>query len=145
MPVIIWKYIEGFTGYKISNRGSVMNVRTKRILKPYINNGYYTVRLNKNKDEFVKSVHRLVAKTFIKNPNNLPVVDHINNDRLNNRLENLRWVTQRDNSKFYQDNYRSKRVILQYDKKNNFIRKWNCVNEIITTNPEYKKRLFITF
>ena len=65
-------------------------------LNPFLGkNGYYSVTLEKRKR---KSIHRLLCEVFIDNPDNLPCVDHINRNRLDNRLENLRWVSYRDNS-----------------------------------------------
>lgn len=53
--------------------------------------------------------------TFLPNPKNLPVVDHINNNKLNNKVNNLRWVTQKKNCQAYCDNFRTYRKILQFN------------------------------
>lgn len=67
-----------------------------RMLKPYIHTtGYWRVALGRNNQHYV---HRLVAKAFLPNPENLPQVDHIDGDRLNASVENLRWVTSRQNA-----------------------------------------------
>jgi len=95
----IWKDIEGFEGlYQASNFIKVMNVRTGMILTPSFDKttGYYRVILYKNsKQKHRYLLHRLIAQTFIPNPDNLPTVDHINRIRTDNRIENLRWADYR--------------------------------------------------
>ena len=74
----------------------IRNKRTGKILKESLNGGgYYQVRLN----GVLNSKHRLVAKQFIPNPNNYPCVDHINHQRIDNHISNLRWVSLSDNNK----------------------------------------------
>lgn len=94
---MLWKDIVGYEGmYMVSDDGQIMNVR-KHILKPVILNGYN--RINCHKDGILKSylVHRLVAEAFIENPDNKEFVDHINGNRQDNRVENLRWATAQEN------------------------------------------------
>ena len=117
----IWKDIEGYEGlYKVSNMGRVKScprITTESgfcckflvggILKyKYNDNGYPYVILtgigqyekdNKHKKEKKFLVHRLVAKAFLQNPDNKPYVDHINCDITDARVDNLRWVTHREN------------------------------------------------
>ena len=74
----------------------IRNKRTGKILKESINGvGYYQVRLN----GMTYYKHRLIAKQFILNPNNYPCVDHINHQRIDNHISNLRWCSISDNSK----------------------------------------------
>ena len=94
----IWKDIEGYEGlYQVSNFGrikSLYNYRGKNnILVPHIKRGYYQIGLRKNTKRKWFSIHRLVAETFIENPNNLPCVNHIDENKLNNKVENLEWCT----------------------------------------------------
>jgi aspartate carbamoyltransferase regulatory subunit len=96
----IWKDINEYEGvYKISSYGNVWskNKNSNMKLKPS-RNGYISVSLWKNNQRRVTSIHRLVAEHFIDNINNLPVVDHIDNNRSNNSVSNLRWSTHSDNS-----------------------------------------------
>lgn len=80
--------------YLISTLGKIKNSSTNRILKVYKQkDGYVRVKLYKNGKSKVFSVHRLIASHFISNPNNYPTVDHIDNDRSNNKLSNLRWAS----------------------------------------------------
>lgn len=95
-----WKQIKDFPDYYVSNKGVIKSKR--KILKPVkqINKRkgeYYYVTLFKNKKPKVCSIARIVAKTFIPNPDNKPNVDHINRNTKNNSVENLRWVTQSEN------------------------------------------------
>ena len=90
-----FKTIKGYENYSISNIGNVKNNKTNRILKPYFQDEYKRITLNDNKHF---KVHRLVALAFIPNPNNKSDVDHINNNRSDNRVENLRWSSHKENS-----------------------------------------------
>ena len=89
----IFKSIKGFEGlYEISNKGNVKNLITNKILKLSLRaNGYYYINLHKNKKLYNKRVNRLVAETFIPNPNNLSCVNHKNEIKTDNRVENLEW------------------------------------------------------
>lgn len=94
----IWKKIDGYENYSVSKDGDVRNDKTERILKPHHNKaGYQSINLYKNGKVKHFQVHRLVAETFIPNPDDLPCIDHINTIRDDNRVENLRWVTYKEN------------------------------------------------
>ncbi len=89
--------IKGHENYAISEKGNVYNLKTKRKLIPsmtgFLHRPYYGLILN---GKCVK-IHTLIGKTFIENPNNSPCIDHINGNSLDNSIENLRWVTYRQN------------------------------------------------
>ena len=92
-----WRSIDGYINYQVSNIGRVRNSKTGRILTPQINRGgYYQVGLYcDSKNKLLRSVHRLVANEFLEKPDNLDyyVVDHIDRDKNNNKVYNLRYTT----------------------------------------------------
>ena len=101
----IWKPIKDFEGYyEVSNIGRVRSLNYKRTGKEKIlkniedYKGYLEVVLTKNGKRKQFKVHRLVAEAFIPNPENKPCIDHINTIKSDNRVENLRWVTYKENS-----------------------------------------------
>ena len=96
----MWKDIENFEGlYKINEDGDILNCRTNQLLSPYITNkGYKVIDLSKENKKHKFLVHRLVAMTFIPNPNNFPVVLHKDNVKLNTNVNNLSWGTYSENN-----------------------------------------------
>lgn len=99
------KPIQGYeTIYAITAKGGVVNILTGKLLKPVVVNGYARVSLYKNGKAKIHRVHRLVAMAYIPNPDNLPEVDHIDEDKLNNHVSNLRWCTNQTNCNWYQNN-----------------------------------------
>jgi hypothetical protein len=94
-----YKIISGFENYSVSNFGNVMNNQTSKVLKGRPDkDGYLQVSLYKDSKPHMKIVHRLVAQAFIPNPNNKPCVDHIDNNKQNNNVNNLRWATVQENT-----------------------------------------------
>ena len=85
--------------YIIHPDGRVENKKTGKILKPRLNkDGYFYVNLSKNGFGTIFRIHKLIARHYTPNPDNLPVVDHIDFDRTNNEITNLRWVSYRESS-----------------------------------------------
>ena len=109
----IWKDIEGYEGiYQISNYGRVKSLErwvkigdNKRIIKSGIrtikinNSGYNIISLFKDGKEKTCLIHRLVAEAFIPNPENLPEINHKDENKTNNRVDNLEWCTHEYNTK----------------------------------------------
>ena len=100
--------IKDYENYEVRPNGEVVNVKTGKILKPRKrNDGYLTVHLCKNGRYKHFYIHRSVAEAFIPNPENLPCVNHRDEDKTNNTVENLEWCFYE-----YNDNYgtRNERV-----------------------------------
>ena len=139
----IWKDIEGYEGYyRVSNTGKILSVKTGKLRATSVNNsGYELTHLYKDTVDTSCTIHRLVAKAFVPNPNNLPEVNHINEDKLDNRAENLEWCDRRYNQ-VYSGNIekwtkaggqggkmkRSKRVY-QFTLEGDFIKEWFSARE----------------
>lgn len=155
----VWKDIDGYLGlYQVSNLGRVKSLdryinngkclvfKKGQILKIKEYKGYCYIKLSKHHKYNQYLVHRLVAQAFIPNPENKPCIDHINTNRTDNRVENLRWVTQKENvnnpisiSKMKKNHHLKNRFgklhpsskpIIQFTKDGEFIRKWDCIKDV---------------
>ena len=91
--------VVGYEGlYQINKNGDVWSCRSNRFLKhSQMTNGYLQVHFCVNNNHQMCSIHRLLGIHFIPNPNNLPEIDHIDRNILNNNLENLRWISRSNN------------------------------------------------
>lgn len=153
----IWKEIEGYEGkYQVSNTGEVKSLnyrgggKTKLLKQIPDKDGYKTIQLCKNGKIKSYKVHRLVAIAFIPNPDNLPIVNHKDEDPSNNNVNNLEWCTQKYNVNYgtgikrNSENHKGEKhpfygkkgkdapgskPILMYDKEGNFIRKFDCISD----------------
>ncbi len=109
----IWKDIVGFEGkYRISNTGKVLSLHycgrdEVRELTPKISNkGYAWVQLEKgNRTHACRLIHRLVAEAFIENPNNEPIINHKDENPLNNNVDNLEWCDYAYNNRYYRERH----------------------------------------
>jgi hypothetical protein len=132
-----WKDIPDYEGlYQVSDLGRVKSLERRVftlnkncIYKPIIiksfvtKRGYFEVRLCTNNTSKAKKIHRLLAESFIPNPNQKPQVNHIDANRLNNKISNLEWVNNRENSchRVKNSHFTSKYVGVSYFKRDN---KW---------------------
>ena len=139
----IWKDIKGYEGkYQISNYGNVKSLINNIILKP-LNGEYLRVILYKNKIAKTFYIHRLVGQNFISNSNNYKYINHKDENKHNNRVENLEWCTFKENMNYGTKQNRESKIktkyhIAQYDNDNNLIKIWFNLREI-TLNTNYKK------
>lgn len=111
----MWKKIKRNNNYSINENGEVRNDNTGQIKQPFINkkNNYLTVDLYKNNKSEKVPIHRLVAEAFIENPDNKLTVDHIDGNRQNNSVSNLRWATySENNSRFETYGVRSEVIVV---------------------------------
>ena len=153
----IWKDIPGYEGlYQASSLGRIKSCqkvlryrngkivhRNERMMVLTKGFGQYlTVGLSKNDVKKLYNVHYLIAITFIDNPNNLPCLNHKDEDKFNNSVENLEWCSYSYNTK-YNNNMRKKidtrnsnnsrgceKQVYQYDLQGNFIKKWDSLKSI---------------
>ena len=141
----IFKDIKDLEGlYQVSNLGNILSLNYYRSGKPKLlktsktKNGYLLVNLYKNRKRKSYKVHQLVAEHFIPNPDNLPEINHIDEDKTNNRVDNLEWKSHKDNCnhgtrnerivKANTNGKRSKKV-LQFTLDGVFIREWPSISE----------------
>lgn len=132
----VWKDIDGYPNYQASNLGRVKSLNYKKtgvekILKGYKNrNGYLRVNLSKKGKSKLYYIHRLVAQAFISNPNNWSQINHIDEDKTNNKVDNLEFCTAEYNINYGTRTERTQKPILQFSKEGEFIRKWDSIVDI---------------
>ena len=95
----IWKRIDGYANYEVSNFGRVCNATTERMLKANLGgSGYLNVGLSKNVKSKTHNIHKLVAHEWLDNPDSKRRVDHTDGNKTNNHCENLKYATHLENS-----------------------------------------------
>ena len=144
----IWKKIENYDNYYISNRGNVLNIYEKaikrnskekgiafKILKPIKDtNGYYCVSLYKNKSFKNYKIHRLVAEAFIPNKRNYNQINHKDENKSNNQVENLEWCNSKYNNNYgSRKNRASKKMnisVSRFDNEGKLIKKYDSIQSV---------------
>ena len=140
MTIELWKDIEGYEGlYQVSNHGRIKSLHqykgtNERYIKLLANDrGYLMAGLHKDGRMTRRYIHRLVAEAFLENPDNLPQVNHKDEDKANNRADNLEWCTNEYNEVYGTGKLRSAKArsvaVVQCDRKGTFIKVWNGMNE----------------
>lgn len=147
----IWKPVVGFEDlYEVSNLGRVKSVgryenghtgkkysmvyfRKEKILKPSLRKGYPFVSLRKDGKAYNKNIHRLVAEAFIPNQYNLPMINHKDENPLNNIVDNLEWCNAKYNNTYgnrlKKSAAKTSKPINQYDLEGNFIRQFKSISD----------------
>lgn len=127
----IWKDIKGYEGlYQVSTSGQIKSMKRQGANGNIRKNakgghGYLQIMLSKNGSTKTFLVHRLVAETFIPNPNGHPEVNHKDQDKHNNDVSNLEWCTSQ-----YNMDYSNSKQVIQYDKQGNIVNVWKSTKEI---------------
>ena len=140
-----WKDIKGYEGlYQVSNLGNIKSFGYGKaiLLKQFKDGKYLSVNLCKDKKHKKYKVHRLVAEAFIPNPNNLPIINHKDENKYNNNVENLEWCSVAYNNRYGKrgekiSNAKSK-IICQYDLNGILVAEWKGIKKInigVKVNP----------
>lgn len=143
----IWKDVVGYEGlYQVSNFGQVKRLNTHQttatgvsrklkghIVKNYIKAQYLYCDLTSNKNTKHHRIHRLVAEAFLENPNNLPQVNHKDENKLNNNVNNLEWCDSKYNTRY---GARSQKIakalgkkVEQYDETGRLLNEYNSISD----------------
>lgn len=130
------KDIVGYEGlYAITPEGEVWSYRRKKFLTPVDDgHGYLRICLCKDNERKNYYIHRLVAEAYIPNPENLPQINHRDENKTNNCLQNLEWCDAKYNSNYGTRNEKvansNKKPILQFDLDGNFIKEWESASDV---------------
>ena len=127
----IWEDIPNYEGlYKINSKGDVLNIKRNRLMKKAKDkDGYEILSLTKNSQRKQYKIHRLVAETYIPNPNNYLYINHINEIKGDNRVENLEWCSASYNNLYGNRMKKIKKRVGRYDKHGNLLEIFDSVRE----------------
>lgn len=131
----VWKPIAEFPSYEVSSKGRIKD-KKGLIHKTFDNgNGYLVVGLSANNHHYNRRVSRLVASAFLPNPENHKEVNHINEDKYDNRVENLEWCTRTYNVRYGNRTKKAvakrARAVDRYDKDGTFVKRYNIMKDAI--------------
>ena len=157
----IWKDIKGFENqYQVSNFGRIKSLKKGKILSIKNKNGYLNITFRKGKEKYYYKVHRIVASYFIPNPQNKPCVNHKDGNKHNNCVDNLEWVSYKENiqhakeNKLWVYNHPAYKIrVKQFDMDGNFIKEYEscekasletgiccrCIQRVANKEPYNKK------
>ena len=121
------------TSYRIYDDGRVMNEKTGTYYKGTIRNGYRWFDLRWKNKKYARSQHRLIAEAFIPNPNNYPQVNHKDENKANNNVENLEWCTAKYNLDYNdlqkRNHIKQKRKIAALSIDNNIVKEFDSASD----------------
>lgn len=129
----VWKNIEGYEGlYQVSNMGRVKSLKwgKERILRPIDNKGYLLVQLWKNKKGKFYLVHRLVSRAFIPNPDNLPFINHRDECKTNNFVDNLEYCDREYNVNYGTAIQRRSKTVYQYTLDGELVKEYPSTHDV---------------
>lgn len=144
----IWKPVKGYEGlYEVSNTGRVFSIKRNIVMEPSITrpsikwiaktkskpSPYFKISLMDNNKKTDYKIHRLVAEAFLENPENKPVVNHLNHITTDNRVQNLEWCTYTENSR-YSSKIRKKRKL-----KEDMVLKEEPNGQLLLSHPDFCK------
>lgn len=140
---VLTKEISGFKNYTIDIEGNVYSLLSKKYLNPWLDSsGYLQVELRDDcGNRKIKKLHRLVAETFIPNPENLPEVNHKDENKQNPCMNNLEWCTSKYNSNYgtrkerlgnsiRKSKVKRRKSIIQYDLNGNLVREYDTIERV---------------
>lgn len=150
----IWKDVIGYEGiYKVSNIGRVMSVKKGLIMKPFFNYHYLQITLSKNGKRKKPTIHRLVMEAFVGISDFY--IDHKDEDKLNNNINNLEYVEPRENLRRYHEGrrdlpigvYRDKRsngrlsVVCNFKEEIHYLGRFDSVDDAVNARIEYMEKI----
>ena len=139
----VWKPIKDFPNYEVSNHGRIRSLErtiyldngTERTIGGRIlaqgttSRGYKNVCIRNEHGPLTRNVHRLVMETHAPNPENLPIINHVDEDQTNNHINNLEWCTYSHNATHNGVNIRRSKTVYQYTPELKLVKVWRTANE----------------
>lgn len=134
-----WRPIKGYEGiYEVSNLSRVKSLARKgnnrtlkdRIMRQYVGKtGYKQIRLCKNNETKLCRVHILIARAFVENPCNYPIINHIDGNKCNNNISNLEWCSFSHNARHaYDTGLKKMKEVAQKNEDGSLVKVWKCIS-----------------